>query len=151
MVGKKRVVVGLAAVVAAAAAGAAIAATSRGSGSVGLTLWHNYGTESNAVATSNLVKAFEQSKQLAKALLRQFCFPSFVRMAPSKPSDCLKFLPLSKRRSDIHTWRKILKEQGKRFSHCRFLGLLDRIRRQWARSALLSLFSRFAPWDANRI
>ena len=100
---------------------------------------------------TRLPRLLKQSKQLAKALLRQFCFPSFVRMAPSKPSDCLKFLPLSKRRSDIHTWRKILKEQGKRFSHCRFLGLLDRIRRQWARSALLSLFSRFAPWDANRI
>jgi ABC-type glycerol-3-phosphate transport system substrate-binding protein len=30
-----------------------------GSGKVTLTLWHNYGTEQNAVATQNLVKAYE--------------------------------------------------------------------------------------------
>jgi raffinose/stachyose/melibiose transport system substrate-binding protein len=60
MVGKK-LILGLTVLAAAAAAGAALAATSAGSGTVNLTLWHNYGTESNAIATNNLVKAFEQS------------------------------------------------------------------------------------------
>ena len=46
--------------VAVVAAGAALAATSGKSGGVTLTLWHNYGTQGNAVATGNLVKAFEK-------------------------------------------------------------------------------------------
>ena len=44
----------------ALAAGSALAATS-GSGKVTLTLWHNYGTEANAVAAVNLAKAFEKA------------------------------------------------------------------------------------------
>src|SRR5713226_10112785 len=72
-------------------------------------------------------------------------------MAPSKPSDCLKFLTLSKGTGDIHTGRKILIEQGKRSSYRRLPGLSDRIRRQWSRSVLLSLFSRSAQWDAGGI
>ncbi|PWU25387.1 MAG: hypothetical protein C5B48_01575 [Candidatus Rokuibacteriota bacterium] len=60
MLGKK-VVIGAALVVAAAAAGGAIAATSAGSGTVTLTLWHNYGTAGNATATVNLAKAFEKT------------------------------------------------------------------------------------------
>ena len=39
-------------------AGAALAATAGKRGNVTLTLWHNYGTQANAVATNNLVKAF---------------------------------------------------------------------------------------------
>jgi len=46
--------------VAVVAAGAAMAARTSASGKVTLTLWHNYGTEDNAVATDNLVKAFEK-------------------------------------------------------------------------------------------
>ena len=41
------------------AAGVAFASTSKRSATQ-LTLWHNYGTEGNAVATNNLVKAFEK-------------------------------------------------------------------------------------------
>lgn len=52
---------GLALAAATVAAGAALAATTTsGGGKVTLTLWHNYGTEGNAVATVNLVKAFEK-------------------------------------------------------------------------------------------
>ncbi len=52
----------IAAAVAVAAAGAGLAATTTSrAGSVTLTLWHNYGTEGNAVATVNLVKAFEKA------------------------------------------------------------------------------------------
>jgi raffinose/stachyose/melibiose transport system substrate-binding protein len=54
-------VVGVLAVVAACSMGVAFAATSARQGNVTLTLWHNYGTEANAVATTNLVKAFEQA------------------------------------------------------------------------------------------
>ncbi len=50
----------IAAAVAVLATGAALAARTGGSGSVTLTLWQNYGTEGNAVATTNLVKAFEK-------------------------------------------------------------------------------------------
>jgi len=41
------------------AASVAFASTSKRS-TTELTLWHNYGTEGNAVATNNLVKAFEK-------------------------------------------------------------------------------------------
>ena len=41
-------------------AGAAVAAGASRSGTVTLTLWHNYGTTGNAVATTNLVAAFEK-------------------------------------------------------------------------------------------
>jgi raffinose/stachyose/melibiose transport system substrate-binding protein len=58
----RRLVIGAAAVAAAVAiAGAALAAGSARSGNVTLTLWHNYGTEGNAVATKNLVAAFEKA------------------------------------------------------------------------------------------
>src|SRR5207244_13452221 len=59
MVHKKLIVPLVAAV--ALAAGSAFAATSGSSGKVNLTLWHNYGTEANAVAAVNLAKAFEQA------------------------------------------------------------------------------------------
>jgi raffinose/stachyose/melibiose transport system substrate-binding protein len=60
---KKRWIAGCVAVlaVAAMAAGAAMARSSHHSGNVTLTLWHNYGTQGNAVATNNLVKAFEKA------------------------------------------------------------------------------------------
>jgi raffinose/stachyose/melibiose transport system substrate-binding protein len=49
------------AAVAAVATGAALAARATGKADqVTLTLWHNYGTEGNAVATTNLVAAFEK-------------------------------------------------------------------------------------------
>ena len=59
---RTKLTVGVASTVAVAviAAGAALAATSGKSGGVTLTLWHNYGTQGNAVATANLVKAFEK-------------------------------------------------------------------------------------------
>ncbi len=60
---KRKLIAGCvgAAVVAVLATGAAFAASeSRAGGNVTLTLWHNYGTEGNAVATTNLVKAFEK-------------------------------------------------------------------------------------------
>jgi len=41
-------------------AGAALAARATQASTVTLTLWHNYGTEGNAVATKNLVAAFEK-------------------------------------------------------------------------------------------
>src|SRR5579859_4168942 len=50
----------IAAATAVLAAGAALASTASRSGNVTLTLWHNYGTQGNAVATMNLVKAFEK-------------------------------------------------------------------------------------------
>jgi raffinose/stachyose/melibiose transport system substrate-binding protein len=59
MVHKKLIVPLVAAV--ALAAGSAFAATSGSSGKVNLTLWHNYGTEANAVAAVNLAKAFEKA------------------------------------------------------------------------------------------
>src|SRR5476649_2682021 len=54
----------LAAVVALARA--AFAATSAKQGTVTLTLWHNYGTGGNAVATNNLVAAFEKQNPSIK-------------------------------------------------------------------------------------
>jgi raffinose/stachyose/melibiose transport system substrate-binding protein len=54
-------IVGLVALVAVATAGASYAATSHGSGTVTLTLWHNYGTSGNTTATVNLAKAFEKA------------------------------------------------------------------------------------------
>jgi ABC-type glycerol-3-phosphate transport system substrate-binding protein len=59
---RRKLTAGLAMTVAVAvvAAGAALAAASGKSGGVTLTLWHNYGTQGNAVATGNLVKAFEK-------------------------------------------------------------------------------------------
>ena len=57
----RRLTIGIAALVAVVAlGGAALAATRAGSANVTLTLWHNYGTESNAVATKNLVAAFQK-------------------------------------------------------------------------------------------
>src|SRR5882672_717914 len=58
MVNKKAIVALM--VVAVIAAGSALAATSASS-KVTLTLWHNYGTEANAVAAVNLAKAFEKA------------------------------------------------------------------------------------------
>src|SRR5438132_13078727 len=58
---RRKLLVGVVALAAGAAAvGGALAATSARSGSVSLTLWHNYGTGGNAGATVNLVKAFER-------------------------------------------------------------------------------------------
>ena len=57
---RKKLIVTLLAV-AAVGAGSALAATSGGSAKVKLTLWHNYGTEANAVAAVNLAKAFEKA------------------------------------------------------------------------------------------
>ena len=58
---RRKMIVGLVALAAGAAAvGGAFAATSAKSGTVSLTLWHNYGTGGNAGATVNLVKAFEK-------------------------------------------------------------------------------------------
>jgi raffinose/stachyose/melibiose transport system substrate-binding protein len=56
---QKKLIVALIAV-AAVAAGGAFAATSR-TDTVKLTLWHNYGTEANAVAAVKLAKAFEKA------------------------------------------------------------------------------------------
>ncbi len=57
----RKLIIGAAALAAAALTAAALGAPARmGAGNVTLTLWHNYGTESNAVATKNLVAAFEQ-------------------------------------------------------------------------------------------
>jgi len=55
----RRLIIGAAALVAAAALGSA--ASGAKSDNVTLTLWHNYGTEGNAVATKNLVAAFEKA------------------------------------------------------------------------------------------
>jgi raffinose/stachyose/melibiose transport system substrate-binding protein len=55
-------IVGLAAVAAiVSVTGAALARPAAKHGGVTLTLWHNYGTEGNAVATKNLVAAFEKA------------------------------------------------------------------------------------------
>jgi ABC-type glycerol-3-phosphate transport system substrate-binding protein len=57
----RRIIIGCAALaVLAVIAGAAYAAGGSSRGSVTLTLWHNYGTGGNAVATKNLVDAFEK-------------------------------------------------------------------------------------------
>jgi raffinose/stachyose/melibiose transport system substrate-binding protein len=57
----RRIISGCAALVALAVlAGAAYAAGGSSRGSVTLTLWHNYGTGGNAVATNKLVAAFEK-------------------------------------------------------------------------------------------
>ena len=54
----------IAASVALAACGGSSSSSTPASGGsaapVTLTLWHNYGTEQNAVATQNLVKAYEK-------------------------------------------------------------------------------------------
>ena len=55
-------IVAMAAVVAVAAAtGAALARPAAKHAGVTLTLWHNYGTEGNAVATKSLVAAFQKA------------------------------------------------------------------------------------------
>src|SRR6202795_3311310 len=55
-------IVAVAAVVArAGVTGAALARPAANHGVVTLTLWHNYGTEGNAVATKSLVAAFEKA------------------------------------------------------------------------------------------
>jgi raffinose/stachyose/melibiose transport system substrate-binding protein len=57
----RRIISGCAVLVALAVlAGAAYAAGASSRGSVTLTLWHNYGTGGNAVATNKLVAAFEK-------------------------------------------------------------------------------------------
>jgi ABC-type glycerol-3-phosphate transport system substrate-binding protein len=57
----RRLIIGIAALGALVAlGGAALGATSARSASVTLTLWHNYGTEGNAIATKNLVNAFQK-------------------------------------------------------------------------------------------
>jgi ABC-type glycerol-3-phosphate transport system substrate-binding protein len=64
---RRRWIAGVAALVAAAAlAGAALAAAGSSRGQVTLTLWHNYGTEGNAIATKNLVAAFEKQNPSIK-------------------------------------------------------------------------------------
>jgi len=50
----------------AALAGAAFAATGAQRGNVTLTLWHNYGTGGNAIATNKLVAAFEKKNPSIK-------------------------------------------------------------------------------------
>jgi ABC-type glycerol-3-phosphate transport system substrate-binding protein len=57
---RKLLIGALVGVVAVTAASVALA-SSTSSKTVQLTLWHNYGTEGNAVATNNLVKAFEKA------------------------------------------------------------------------------------------
>jgi len=59
---RRKLTAGIAAALIAAvvATGAAFSAQASRSGNVTLTLWHNYGTEGNAIATANLVKAFEK-------------------------------------------------------------------------------------------
>jgi ABC-type glycerol-3-phosphate transport system substrate-binding protein len=58
----RRLIIGIAALGAVVAlGGAALGATSARSSTVTLTLWHNYGTEGNAIATKNLVAAFEKA------------------------------------------------------------------------------------------
>ncbi len=69
MSGKKirALIVGVAAIAAVAGVtGAALAKPAARSGGVTLTLWHNYGTEGNAVATKNLVAAFEKANPSIK-------------------------------------------------------------------------------------
>src|SRR5437879_3953529 len=57
----RRLIIGIAALGAVVAlGGAAFAGTSARSAGVTLTLWHNYGTEGNAIATKNLVNAFQK-------------------------------------------------------------------------------------------
>jgi raffinose/stachyose/melibiose transport system substrate-binding protein len=57
----RRLIIGIAALGAVVAlGGAALGATGARSDSVTLTLWHNYGTEGNAIATKNLVNAFQK-------------------------------------------------------------------------------------------
>jgi raffinose/stachyose/melibiose transport system substrate-binding protein len=63
----RRIISGCAALAALAVlAGAAYAAVGASRGSVTLTLWHNYGTGGNAVATKNLVAAFEKQNPSIK-------------------------------------------------------------------------------------
>ena len=58
----RRLIIGIAALGAVVAlGGVALGATSSRNSSVTLTLWHNYGTEGNAIATKNLVAAFEKA------------------------------------------------------------------------------------------
>jgi raffinose/stachyose/melibiose transport system substrate-binding protein len=58
----RAIVLGVVAVVAVVGVtGAALAQPARKHAGVTLTLWHNYGTEGNAVATKNLVAAFEKA------------------------------------------------------------------------------------------
>jgi raffinose/stachyose/melibiose transport system substrate-binding protein len=63
----RRIISGCALLVALAAiAGAAHAAAGSSRGNVTLTLWHNYGTGGNAVATTKLVAAFEKQNPSIK-------------------------------------------------------------------------------------
>jgi ABC-type glycerol-3-phosphate transport system substrate-binding protein len=63
----RKIISGCAALVALVViAGAAYAAGGSSQGSVTLTLWHNYGTGGNAVATKNLVAAFEKKNPSIK-------------------------------------------------------------------------------------
>ena len=59
----RAIIVGVVAVaVVVGVTGAALAQPARKHAGVTLTLWHNYGTEGNAVATKNLVAAFEKAE-----------------------------------------------------------------------------------------
>ena len=63
----RRIISGCAALAALAVlAGAAYAARGSSHGTVTLTLWHNYGTGGNAVATNKLVAAFEKQNPSIK-------------------------------------------------------------------------------------
>ena len=63
----RRLIIGVAALGAVVAlGGVALGATNARHGTVTLTLWHNYGTEGNAIATKNLVAAFEKANPTIK-------------------------------------------------------------------------------------
>jgi ABC-type glycerol-3-phosphate transport system substrate-binding protein len=83
-------IVGLAAVAAiVGVTGAALARSTAKHGGVTLTLWHNYGTEGNAVATKNLVAAFEKAN------------PSITINVVSQPAD--NYFALFQAASIAHT------------------------------------------------
>ena len=86
----RAIVLGVVAVVAVVGVtGAALAQPARKHAGVTLTLWHNYGTEGNAVATKNLVAAFEKAN------------PDIKIKVVSQPSD--NYFALFQAASIAHT------------------------------------------------
>jgi raffinose/stachyose/melibiose transport system substrate-binding protein len=86
----RALIVGVVAVAAVAGVtGAALAKPAAKHGGVTLTLWHNYGTEGNAVATKDLVAAFEKAN------------PSITIKVVSQPAD--NYFALFQAASIAHT------------------------------------------------
>ena len=100
----RAIIVGVVAVaVVVGVTGAALAQPARKHAGVTLTLWHNYGTEGNAVATKNLVAAFEKAN------------PDITIKVVSQPAD--NYFALLQAASIAHTGPDLVRPVDRAVRH----------------------------------